>query len=84
MNDLLSEILPESMIDLMKSIFEKFIRPDSIYELNLTGNILPRIRKKFKGGVLDENIFEEVVSEVLRLLYQNTFKTFIKSKGLEN
>lgn len=75
------EVTNESIIEMMKTVYKKFICSDSIYEMRHSKGLLSRIRKKVKGGLWYDRIYEDLAFEVLRMLYEKSFKTFVESKS---
>lgn len=77
----LKEVLTDSIIEMMKTIYKKFISSDSIYDLQVSKGLLSGIRKKAKGGFWYDRIYEELTFEVVGMLYEKAFKTFVGSKS---
>ncbi|MES1914866.1 MAG: hypothetical protein MHM6MM_006894 [Cercozoa sp. M6MM] len=73
----------------LREIYERYLRPDSPTELNVSGNLRRVVAQRIKDldtesqDVAVDSVFSEVHAEVRDLLYKNSFPRFL-SMTLEN
>ncbi|EPZ32368.1 hypothetical protein O9G_002208 [Rozella allomycis CSF55] len=65
----------------LNNLYLKYIKPGSIYELNLSSQVLQNFQADLNSK--DLSILDPVIKEVLRMLFQNTFPRFYKTNQQE-
>ncbi|RKP20693.1 hypothetical protein ROZALSC1DRAFT_27843 [Rozella allomycis CSF55] len=65
----------------LNNLYLKYIKPGSIYELNLSSQVLQNFQANLNSK--DLSILDPVIKEVLRMLFQNTFPRFYKANQQE-
>lgn len=71
--------LTPNVINQIIIIYEEFIIPDSVSEINIPGHIQTRIKTLVAVGDFTVGIFDDAVDEVLRMVYLNCFKAFSRA-----
>lgn len=68
----------ESIKSEIKWICKSFIKPGSEHELNIPGHMVKKVLQSVQEDNVSDDIFDGCVYEVLDMLYQNTFKSFLQ------
>lgn len=65
-------------------IYAKFINKNAEHELNIPGQLQIQIKNKIKQRFVTVTLFDPAIHEVLTMLYQNHFKSYVKHRGISD
>ncbi|KAI9598852.1 hypothetical protein BDF19DRAFT_431614 [Syncephalis fuscata] len=75
--DLEPKPLPRELINGLREIYKLFLRPDAEYELNLSHQVRRNVLQQFEQNDLTADILQPAVTEILMLMYLNTYPRFL-------
>lgn len=67
-----------------QSIYNSFIAPDSLLQLNITNNTYQNIERVRNTGEITLNCLDEVETEVVNLMYHHTYPRFLERRNISN
>ncbi|KAI8051034.1 hypothetical protein BDF22DRAFT_694467 [Syncephalis plumigaleata] len=73
-----SAALPDELVHGLREIYKLFLEPDAEYELNLSHQVRRDLLRQFKRNELHADMLQPAMSEILMLMYLNTYPRFLE------
>ncbi|RKP25477.1 hypothetical protein SYNPS1DRAFT_28795 [Syncephalis pseudoplumigaleata] len=70
--------LPDELVHGLWEVYKLFIAPDAEYELNLSHQVREDLLEQFRQNELTADMLHPAVSEILMLMYLNTYPRFVE------
>eukprot|EP01126_Amoeba_proteus_P044504 TRINITY_DN4946_c0_g2_i1.p1 TRINITY_DN4946_c0_g2~~TRINITY_DN4946_c0_g2_i1.p1 ORF type:complete len:183 (+),score=39.97 TRINITY_DN4946_c0_g2_i1:238-786(+) len=74
----------DQLVESARHIYTRYVARDSPQEINICSYKEEEITLKINAGIISHNMFDNAESEILKLMIQNNWVTFINSEDFDS